>query len=227
MTEYQYMDLKTLLGHSLNDVEEKHAPETIYCVGSMQIPLPCPRVSVIGTREPTKEGISAAEHVTKILVENNVIIVGGLAKGIDTVGHKTAINNGGRTVAIIGTPLNKAYPKENAKLQEKMMESNLVISQYPVGYPTTKKNFVLRNHTMALISDASVIIEAGEGSGTLYQGWESLRLGRPLFICKSAVHDPKLEWPEEMIKYGAIELDDPLDILEFLPSNVRMPDLFQ
>jgi len=192
----------------------------------MVIPLPCARVSIIGTRQPSEEGLSAAEEVTKILIKNNVVIVSGLAKGIDTVGHTTAIKNGGKTIAVIGTPLNKTYPKENTELQKEIMENHLVISQFEIGHPTGKKDFVMRNRTMALISDASVIVEAGEGSGTFYQGWETLRLGRPLFICKSVVHNPKLEWPKKMIKYGAIELDDPTDILEVLPSNVEMPKLF-
>ena len=225
--EYQSIDLKNLLGRTLNDIEEKFAPKIIYHKGSIQIPLPCARVAVIGTREPTEEGISAARQVSKTLVENDVIIVSGLAKGIDSVGHKTAIENGGKTIAVIGTPLNKTYPKENTDLQEELMKNHLVISQFPVGHITTKKDFVFRNRTMPLISDASVIVEAGEGSGTLYQGWEALRLGRPLFICKSVVHNPKLEWPKEMIKYGAIELDESVDILEHLPSNVKMPELFQ
>ena len=225
--KYQSIDLRDLLGRPLNDIERANAPERIYFEGAIDIPLPCARVSVIGTREPTEVGLKAAEHVAETLVKNNVIIVSGLAKGIDSVGHKTAIKNGGKTIAVIGTPLNKTYPKENTELQEEMMKSQLVVSQYPVGRTTTRKDFVFRNRTMALISDASVIVEAGDGSGTLYQGWETLRLGRPLFICKSVVHNPKLEWPKDMIKHGAIELDDPIDILEVLPSNVKMPELFQ
>ena len=225
--EYQSIDLKNLLDRPLNDIERKNAPPTIYYKGSIDIPLPCARVSVIGTREPSEVGIKAAEQVAKTLVKNNVIIVSGLAKGIDSVGHKTAIKNGGKTIAVLGTPLNKTYPKENAELQKEMMKSQLVVSQYNVGHSTTKKDFVFRNRTMALISDASVIVEAGDGSGTLYQGWETLRLGRPLFICKSVVHNPKLVWPKDMIKHGAIELDDPRDILEILPSNIKMPELFQ
>lgn len=224
--KYPFIDLEGLLGRPLNDIEERYAPERIYYKGPMQIPLPCARVSVIGTRQPTKEGLKAAEEVSKILIENNVVIVSGLAKGIDEVGHRIALKNGGKTIAVIGTPLNKTYPKENTELQEEIMKSNLVISQYSVGRPTTKKDFVLRNRTMALISDASVIVEAGEGSGSLYQGWETLRLGRPLFICKSVVHNSKLKWPKKMIEYGAIELDDPRDILEILPTNVEMPELF-
>ncbi len=226
--EYQSVGMSNLLDRPLNDIEGKYAPETIYYKGAIEIPLPpCPRVSVIGTRQPTEEGISAARKVTEILVENNVIIVSGLAKGIDTVGHRTAIKNNGKSIAVIGTPLNKTYPKENMGLQEELAEKHLVISQYPTGYKTTPKDFVLRNRTMALISDASVIVEAGDKSGTLHHGWEAIRLGRPLFICKQVVHNPKLKWPKEMMKYGAIELDEPADILEVLPSNVKMPELFR
>ncbi len=224
---YDSVDLKSLLGRPLNDVEKKHEPDMVYYTGSIPIPLPCPRVSVIGTRQPTKQGIIDAKQLTSILVENNVVIVSGLAKGIDTVGHKTAIKYGGKTIAVIGTPLNITYPKENVQLQKEMMEQQLVVSQYPVGWNTTKKDFVQRNRTMALISDASVIVEAGDGSGTLYQGWETIRLGRPLFVCKSVLYNSKYKWPKEMIKYGAIELDDPVDILEVLPSNIKMPQLFQ
>ena len=225
--KYSSVDLETLLGRPLNDIEEKYAPKEIYYKGTMEIPLPCARVSIIGSRRASKKGLLEAEEITKILIKNQVIIVSGLAKGIDTIGHQTAMKHGGRTIAVIGTPLNKVYPKENLKLQEDIMKNHLVISQYPVGHKTTPKDFVLRNRTMALISDASVIVEAGETSGSLYQGWETLRLGRPLFICKKVVRNSELEWPKKMIEYGAIELDEPVDILENLPSNVKMPELFQ
>ena len=225
--KYQTIDLKGLLGRPLNDIESKYAPKVIFYKGSMEPPLPCPRVSIIGSRGASEEGLLEAKEISKRLIENKVTIVSGLAKGIDTAGHKTAIKIGGKTIAVIGTPLNRVYPKENTDLQEEIMKNHLVISQYPVGRPTGKKDFVLRNRTMALISDASVIVEAGEGSGSLYQGWETLRLGRPLFLCKSVVNNSKLEWPKKMIQHGATELDDPADILEILPSNVKMPELFQ
>ena len=214
--KYESIDLENLLGCQLNDIEKKYASPIIYFKGSIDIPLPHARVSVIGTRNPTKGGIRDAEKVAKTLIKNNIIIVSGLAKGIDSIGHKIAVENGGKTIAVLGTPLNKTYPKENTELQKEIMKNHLVVSQYPTGYKTTPKDFALRNRTMALISDATVIIEAGDKSGTLYHGWETIRLGRPLFICKQMIHDPKLKWPQEMIKYGAIELDDPLDILKVL-----------
>lgn len=224
--EYSSTELKELLGRPLNDIEAKFAPKVIYYEGVMEVPLPCPRVSIIGSRGASEKGISEAKEITKILIQNNVVIVSGLAKGIDTTAHRVAIENGGRTIAVIGTPLNRAYPKENHELQEEIMKQHLVISQYPVGHKTTPKDFVFRNRIMALISDATVIVEAGDSSGSLHQGWETLRIGRPLFICKDVVRNEELEWPKKMIRYGAMELDEPIDILENLPSNVKMPELF-
>jgi DNA processing protein len=99
------------------------------------------------------------------------------------------------------------------------MEDHLAISQFPVGHPTLRTNFPRRNRTMALITDATVIVEAGETSGSLSQGWEALRLGRPLFIMKS-VAESGLKWPAEMRRYGADVLADPDDLLDVLPTDL-------
>ena len=125
--KYSSIDLKSLLGRPLNDIEEKYAPKIIYYKGSMEIPLPCARVSIIGSRRASKKGLLEAEEITKILIKNLAIIVSGLAKGIDTIGHQTAMKHGGRTIAVIGTPLNKVYPKENRKLR--LSSANLIAEQ--------------------------------------------------------------------------------------------------
>ena len=228
LTGYPSIRVSDLIGRKLNDVESKHSPKNgVFYKGAMGIPLPCPRVSIIGSRGASEQGLSEARAIARLLVKNKATIVGGLARGVDTAGHKTAIEHGGRTVAVLGTPLNMAYPKENAKLQEEIMANHLAVSQYPVGHPTTRKDFVLRNKTMALISDATVIVEAVESSGSLHQGWETLRLGRPLFICRAAAENKNLKWPKRMIDYGAMVLEEHDDILEALPSDVGMPELFQ
>ena len=226
-TEYLSIHLAALLGRRLNDVESKFSPkDAVFYKGDMKIPLPCPRVSIIGSRGALEQGLAEAKEITRFLVENKVVIVSGLARGIDTVGHRTAIEYGGRTIAVIGTPLNRAYPKENAELQDRIMRNHLVISQYPVGHMTTPKDFVLRNRTMAIISDATVIVEAGESGGSLHHGWEALRMGRPLFVCKGMAENEKLEWPKKMIDYGAMILDEPDNVLEHLPSGIERPELF-
>jgi len=217
--------LEDLIGRQLNDVEAKNNPGKVFYKGAMEIPLIGPKVSIIGSRNASAQGMLEAQKVSKILVKENITIVSGLAKGIDTVGHETAIMYNGKTVAVIGTPLNVTYPQENSELQKKIMREHLVISQYPVGYPISRKNFVLRNRTMALISDATVIVEAGDSSGSLHQGWEALRLGRPLFLCRPVAENSNLKWPEKMMDYGAMILDRPEDILEYLPPRIDISEL--
>jgi DNA processing protein len=205
----------------LNDIEAKNAPKQVYVAGKIAIPLNAPRVAIIGSRKATPYGLEVARIITQFLIQNNVIIVSGLAEGIDTVAHTEAIDAKGQTIAVLGTPLNKAYPKTNTKLQETIMQEHLAISQFPNGHPILPGNFVQRNKTMALISDASVIIEAGSTSGTIHQGWEAIRLGRPLFIWNKLVHNTSLTWTKKMIQYGARELFDPKDILEELPAQLH------
>jgi len=218
--------LPELLG-PLNDVEEKYAPKKLYLSGNLPIPLPKPRSAVIGSRKASPKALEDARLITSALVQNGIIIVSGLARGIDTVAHKTAIEDGGDTIAVLGTPLDKYYPKENIRLQNFIMNNHLAISQFPTGHPIQPKNFVIRNRTMALISDISIIVEAGDSSGSLHQGWEALRLGRPLFIWKSIVDDGTLSWPKKMIAYGAMVLTEPEEALDYLPSNQGILKLIQ
>jgi len=219
--EIRQLKPSELLGRPLNEVEKKYAPKVLYVAGSMKIPLPAPRVAVIGTRNPSDEGIEAAAEITKELVKHKIVVVSGLARGIDTVAHKTAIESGGKTIAVLGTPLNRFYPPENKPLQKLIMKEHLAVSQYPIGYITKPKHFVFRNRTMALLSDASIIIEAGETSGVISQGWETLRLGRPLFLWK-LLANRDLEWVKKMIKYGAIVLRD-IDDLRYVVEEISPP----
>lgn len=213
--------LEDLLG-PLNEVEKKYAPPKIFASGDMQIPLPSPRCAVIGSRKASPEGLKASREIVKTLAKKGVIIVSGLAEGIDTSAHETAIEEGGNTIAVLGTSLDRVYPQKNEHLQEIISRTYLAISQFPNGYPTQPKNFVIRNRLMALISDASIIVEAGDTSGSLHQGWETLRLGRPLFIWRSIIEKSSLTWPKKMLQYGAMELSDPKEIMDVLPSRGRI-----
>ena len=106
---------------------------------------------------------------------------------------------GGRTIAVIGTPLAKAYPAENARLQEEIYSHHLLISPFKDGETVFKSNFPKRNRVMAAISDATVIVEASDTSGTLHQAAECQRLGRWLFIMESVTKNPALTWPARFI----------------------------
>ncbi len=210
-----------LLG-PLNDVERKNAPPRLYVAGSYTLPLPRPRVAIVGSRKASQEGLKAANAITKTLVKSGVTVVSGLAAGIDTEAHSTAIKEGGRTVAVLGTPLDRFYPPQNAPLQETIMRDHCAVSQFRLGVPIQRKNFVIRNRTMALISNASIIIEGGEDSGTRHQGWEALRLGRPLYLWYTILKDRSVTWPKKLLDYGAIELTEPKVVLENLPPPERV-----
>jgi DNA processing protein len=212
-----------LLG-SLTRLELKHAPERLFVSGRLKLPLAHPRVAIVGTRQPSDEGRAIASSLAFALAEKGVTIVSGLARGVDTAAHTSALAADGTTIAVLGTPLSRVYPAENTELQRRIMTDYLAVSQFSDQQAVRPGNFVVRNRTMALIADASVIVESGEGGGSLNQGWETLRLGRPLFIHDREFEKAGLEWPAKMARYGAIRFREPSDILDQIPSAFPSPE---
>ena len=179
-------------------------------------------VAVVGTREPSDQSMSRTRKLVRRLVADNFTVVSGLAKGIDTIAHRTAMELGGRTTAIIGTPLSVRYPRENAALQDELARDFLVISQVPVvrydrPNPTVNRIFFPeRNITMSALTEATIIVEAGETSGTLVQARHALKQKKKLFIPESNFHNPALSWPHRFEQMGAIRARDYGDIQECL-----------
>jgi DNA processing protein len=206
-----------LLG-PLNAVEQKFAPPSLWTAGDETLLAHHPRVAVVGTRHPTPDGERRTRKLVKALLSYDAVVVSGLAAGVDTIAHNETLTLGGRTIAVIGTPLDDVFPRANAALQNRLAKEHLVVSEFAPGSKVGRGNFPRRNRTMALIADVSVIIEAGEGSGTLSQGWEALRLGRPLFLLRSLV-ESALAWPREMLDHGARVMNTGEDLLAFLPSD--------
>jgi DNA processing protein len=211
---------EALLG-PLNEFEQKYAPKHLFAAGRVDLLRGRSRVSIVGSRQASAEGKSRASRLARFLTSKGIVVVSGLAEGIDTAAHIAAIEAGGDTVAVLGTPLDRFYPKSNEDLQRRIMLEHLAISQFPIGHPVARKNFPLRNRTMALVAEATVIVEAGDGSGSLSQGWEALRLGRALLLMKSTLSVPGLAWPGKMLEYGALVLSAPEEMLEVLPSGCR------
>jgi DNA processing protein len=203
----QQFDPEELLG-PLNETEKRRCPRLLFVAGDAGLFSDHPKVSIVGSRKASSIGIKRAEKISRLLSQNGVVVVSGLAEGIDTAAHTAAIQAGGRTIAVLGTPLDKTYPKSNLELQREIIEHHAAVSQFPIGQPVQPKNFIMRNGTMALIVCASVIVEAGDTSGALSQGWEALRMGRLLFIMDSVFSNKNLKWPNEMLRYGAQVLSD-------------------
>lgn len=201
------MSIKTLspeeLLGALNEVERKNAPAALYLVGDATLLEDGPRISVVGTRKPTEMGLRRTAALCRELVARGAVVVSGLAEGVDAIAHRSTMDAGGRTVAVVGSGVDKPFPSSNHALWRRIASEQLLVSQFAPGTPPIRTNFPRRNRTMALLTDATVVVEAGDGSGTLHQGWEALRLGRQLWLLESLVQQPGLTWPAEMIKYGA------------------------
>lgn len=180
------------------------------------------RVSVVGTRKPTDDGHRRASRLVRELHELGATIVSGLAAGIDTVAHQTALTVGARTLAVIGTPIDKAYPRENAALQEQIATDQLLVSPVPVlryyaeGFRANRLWFLERNKVMSALSHATVIVEAGETSGTHVQARAGIEQGRKVFVLHSNFERPDLKWPAQLEKLGAIRVRTTEDIAKEL-----------
>jgi len=195
-----------------------HPLEMLYYQGEWDLAYSPKRVAIVGTRNPSEEGIRRTRKLVSLLVEDKYSIVSGLAKGIDTIAHETAIERKGETIAVIGTPLDHVYPKENAALQKRIAREFLLVSQVPVlfyaqrSWQWNREFFPARNVTMSAMTQATIIIEAGETSGTLIQARAALAQKRKLFILESNFQKPGLTWPHRFEEQGAIRVRDFDDI---------------
>lgn len=172
--------------------------QLLRCAGDVLL-LTRKSVAVVGTRQVSPEGIRRTQRLARELAEAGVVVVSGLAFGVDEEAHKETMRCGGQTVGVIGTGLSRAYPIEHADLQREIYERHLLVSPFVDGAPVHASNWPSRNKVMAAISDATIIVEASETSGTIHQASECVRLKRPLFFLKSMVDNPSITWPKKFL----------------------------
>lgn len=204
--------------------DAKYPVEILYYSGNIEY-IKTRGVAIVGSRKPSEYGLRRARKLATLLVKDDFTIYSGLAEGIDRVAHLTAIENGGRTVAVIGTPLDEFYPKQNKDMQLYIAKKHLLISQVPFiryasqNYKVNRFFFPERNKTMSALSEATVIIEASETSGTLIQARAALDQGRKLFILQNCFENKNITWPERFEKQGAIRVREYEDIIKHLDSK--------
>ncbi len=189
-------------------------PGKLYVAGNTDLLHGTKRVSIVGAREASEDGRRRACKLAYLLAQHGVVVVSGLAKGIDRAAHEGAIAACGKTIAVIGTPLGKAYPAAHAPLQETIYREHLLVSQFAPGSAVYPSNFIARNRTMALLSHASVIVEASDTSGSLSQAAETQRGGRCLFFMRSVLERTELRWPEKFQAAGAVVIDSVEQVLD-------------
>lgn len=197
--------------------DARHPVELLYYRGAWEITeTRC--VAVVGSREASPDGIRRAERLARELVDRDFTVVSGLAKGVDSAAHRGAIARGGRTISVVGTPLGSCYPKENADLQEEIARDHLLISQVPVlryAKQAPQHNrlfFPERNVTMSALTEGTIIVEAGDTSGTLTQARAALHQGRKLFILDNCFQRTDITWPARFEAEGAVRVKTPDDI---------------
>lgn len=173
-------------------------------------------VAIVGTRRVTSYGRQVTEEIASFLARNGVTVVSGLARGVDGIAHQAALNAGGRTLAILGSGVDRIYPPEHRALAEQMIESGAVVSDYSPGTPPESSNFPPRNRIISGLSMATIVIEAGETSGALITARFAVDQGREVFALPGNIFAPQSKGPNRLIQQGAHPLLKPQDILDAL-----------
>jgi DNA processing protein len=174
--------------------------QKLWCLGDLSL-LNLPKVSIVGTRRISADGQARTIKLTAELVDRGFCIVSGLATGVDMIAHKTALRRGGKTIAVMGTPIDQCFPKENEWLKKEIAEKGLVLSQFPPGSPIHRSNFPRRNEVMALLSAVTFVVEAQIDSGTRHQVAASLTLGKKVAFLNS-VAEQNFPWVKDTIQTG-------------------------
>lgn len=197
-------------------------PETLYCLGNLNL-LKKTCFAVVGTRKLTSYGKEVAQNIVQGLVQAGFVIVSGLALGIDAVAHQTTLDCGGKTIAVLGTPLDQIYPPENSKLFQSILKNEgLIISEYPSGYPGLRVNFALRDRLISGLSKGVLVIEAPEKSGALITAQCALDQNRDVFAIPGNVFSTNSIGPNSLIKKGAKLVTSAQDILDEYGSNLKL-----
>lgn len=187
----------------LSLLDAKDPIKCFYFLGNLNL-LFSKGISIVGSRKASEKGKLRARRLAKELVREGFTIISGLAEGIDTAAHTAAIEEGGTTIGVIGTAITENYPASNRELQNLIARKHLLLSQVPILYyrkntPRTNRFFFPeRNKTMSALSLATVIVEAGETSGTLIQARAAMEQNRKLFILNNCF-EKGLSWPERFL----------------------------
>jgi len=200
----------------------------IYVLGELPDDPPAagPKIAIVGTRKATSQGRSIAKEMAKKLSERGMIIVSGLAMGIDTASHEGAVAVGNKTIAVLACGLDTIYPYQNESLARKILElGGAIISEYPVGTPAFPNQFLERNRIISGLSVATIIIEAPKESGALVTARLAAEQGREVFVIPGPINNPNYYGSHKLIRDGARLVASIDDILEDLGINIGINQL--
>lgn len=190
-------------------------PVGIYVIGEIPNEY-APRVSIIGARNYTEYGAIVANKIAKELAEQGVVIVSGMARGLDSVAHEGALKGNGKTIAVFGNGVDVCYPRTNESLRRRIIQNGCVMSEYPPKTKPDAHHFPMRNRIISGMSDVLVVVEAKERSGTLITVGHALEQGKDVFAVPGNVTNENSKGTNNLIKQGAYIFTETKDILDIL-----------
>ena len=191
-------------------------PPVLYYAGTLEPDADDRSLAVVGTRSPTEYGKRAAAVLTRDLAANGLTIVSGLALGIDGIAHRSALEAGGRTIAVLAGGLDRVYPKEHADLFRRIQQQGAIVSEHPPGVRPLSGRFPRRNRLISGITMGTLVVEAGVKSGTRYTVYQALEQNREVFCVPGEIFSPASAFTNRMIQEGAKLVLNCGDILEEL-----------
>ena len=174
------------------------------------------RIAIVGSRNPTPQGETNARQFAKALAGANLCIVSGLALGVDGAAHDGAMQAGGDTIAVVGTGLDRVYPKKHLELAHRIAQQGMIISEFPMGTPPLTANFPRRNRIISGLSLGTLVIEAALQSGSLITARLAAEQGKEVFAIPGSIHSPQSRGCHALIKQGAKLVETAQDVLEEL-----------
>ncbi len=198
------------------------APGILYLKGKI-LPQDEIALAVVGSRKYTNYGRMAAQRIVDPIARNRITIISGLALGIDSFAHQTALDAGGRTIAVLGCGLDQIYPISNIKLADRILKSGgAIISEYPLGMPALRHNFPVRNRIIAGLSLGTLVVECAEDSGSLLTASAAITYNREVFAVPGEIFSETSAGTNKLIKMGARIVTAYTDILEELAIEEKV-----
>ena len=218
--KHPFLEVLACCGRS----EQKQAVKELYYYG--QLPSPRPRVvAIVGARHSTPYGEEVAYRAAYDLAKRGVVVVSGLAYGIDSCAHRGCLDAGGITVAVLGTPIDKIYPRCNLELAKRILERGAIISEYAPGHETRAYDFQIRNRIVAGLADAVLIVEASRHSGTYGTYEVALKQGKEVFVVPGDIMRAMSTGTNDMLRQGAHPYLDVSDIMLSFGSKAVVPNI--
>ena len=194
-------------------------PVVLYALGSLDIPGPA--VAIVGTRDATPYGERATRELASALARAGSVIVSGMARGVDSVAHRAALDAGGVTIAVLGTGVDRAYPVSNRPLHRRIAREGLLLSEFPPTTAPTRGSFPRRNRIIAGLAELTIVVEAGRKSGALITAMHAVELGRAVAAVPGPIDSPQSAGTNELLRDGAIviaEIADALALVGLTPA---------